>query len=124
MISPAAQAAVTVLFGALAGGLTNTVAIWMLFHPYEPPRLFGRRLHGFQGAVPKNRERIARVVGRTVGDRLLTGDDLASAVAAPAFRQTFDEQLDHFLQEVLHRERGSLVELLPADIVPEIQGQQ
>ena len=31
-------AAAMVFFGALAGGLTNAIAIWMLFHPYEPRR--------------------------------------------------------------------------------------
>jgi len=35
---------VSVAFGAIAGGLTNAVAVWMLFHPYEPPRLLGRRI--------------------------------------------------------------------------------
>jgi uncharacterized membrane protein YheB (UPF0754 family) len=28
-----------ILFGALAGGLTNTLAIWMLFHPHRPLRV-------------------------------------------------------------------------------------
>ncbi|MEJ2215713.1 MAG: DUF445 family protein [Gemmatimonadota bacterium] len=121
MISTAAQAAITVLFGAVAGGVTNTVAIWMLFHPYEPPRFFRWKLRGLQGAVPKNRDRLARVVGRTVGDRLLTGDDLAAAVAEPTFRRTFDEQLDRFLAEVLDRERGPLVELLPVEAVPQVR---
>ena len=46
------QAILTVVFGALAGGLTNTVAVWMLFHPYEPPRIFGRSISFFQGAIP------------------------------------------------------------------------
>jgi uncharacterized membrane protein YheB (UPF0754 family) len=121
VISTAAQAAITVLFGAVAGGVTNTVAIWMLFHPYEPPRFFRWKLRGLQGAVPKNRDRLARVVGRTVGDRLLTGDDLAAAVAEPTFRRTFDEQLDRFLAEVLDRERGPLVELLPVEAVPQVR---
>ena len=31
----------TIAFGAIAGGSTNAIAVWMLFHPYEPPRLFG-----------------------------------------------------------------------------------
>ena len=31
------RALITVFFGAMAGGLTNSIAIWMLFHPYEPP---------------------------------------------------------------------------------------
>ena len=50
------RALVTIGFGALAGGLTNSVAIWMLFHPYEPPKLFGRwRIQFFQGAVGAKR---------------------------------------------------------------------
>ena len=49
------QALVTIGLGALAGGVTNQVAIWMLFHPYVPPKLFGRWRIGFlQGAIPKN----------------------------------------------------------------------
>ena len=30
------QALVTIGVGAISGGITNAVAIWMLFHPYEP----------------------------------------------------------------------------------------
>ena len=61
------QALLTIVFGAMAGGITNSVAIWMLFHPYEPPILFGRTLRFFQGAIPKNQARLAAAVGRTVG---------------------------------------------------------
>ena len=117
-MSPALEAAITVGFGALAGGLTNTVAIWMLFHPYEPPRLGRLRLGFLQGAIPKNRERLARAMGRTVGERLLTGDDLAKALTEPAFRDAFDERLAAFLSAALERERGSLVEELPDGLRP------
>jgi uncharacterized membrane-anchored protein YjiN (DUF445 family) len=115
------EAALTVAFGSLAGGLTNTVAIWMLFHPYEPPRVRGRAVRWLQGAIPKNRERLARAMGRTVGERLLTGDDLARALAEPAFRDAFDERLDHFVHAALERERGSLRELLPTPVLEELQ---
>ena len=115
-------AIVTVLFGALAGGLTNTIAIWMLFHPYEPPLLFGRwRLNWLQGAVPKNQARLAAAIGRTVGNRLLTAEDLTRILSAEEFRGAFDERLAIFLDEVLHRERGSVREMLPPDVVPEVE---
>ena len=62
------QALITIGLGALAGGVTNQIAIWMLFHPYEPPKLFGRwRLPFLQGAIPKNQPRLAAAIGRTVG---------------------------------------------------------
>ena len=116
-------ALVTIAFGALAGGLTNTIAIWMLFHPYRPPKLFGRwELSWLQGAVPKNQERLAAAIGRTVGNRLLTADDLTRILSAEEFRHAFDERLAIFLDEILHRERGSLRDLLPAEVVPEVEG--
>jgi uncharacterized membrane protein YheB (UPF0754 family) len=60
-----------------------------------------------QGAIPKNRERLAAAMGRAVGERLLTGEDLAAAVAEPGFREAFDERLDTFLRAALEQERGT-----------------
>jgi uncharacterized membrane protein YheB (UPF0754 family) len=115
------QAILTIAFGALAGGLTNTVAVWMLFHPYEPPRVMGRRLTLFQGAIPKNQARLAAAVGRTVGNRLLTEEDLTRTFADQEFRGAFDDRLSHFLSAVLERERGSIREMLPPDVMAELQ---
>jgi uncharacterized membrane protein YheB (UPF0754 family) len=115
-------AVVTIVFGALAGGLTNTIAIWMLFHPYTPPRLFGRwPINWLQGAVPKNQARLAAAIGRTVGNRLLTAEDLTRILSAEEFRSAFDERLAIFLDEVLHKERGSLRDILPPEVVPEVE---
>jgi uncharacterized membrane protein YheB (UPF0754 family) len=114
------QAAITVAFASLAGGVTNSLAIWMLFHPYEPPTVGKRRIRILQGAIPKNRERLAAAMGRAVGERLLTGDDLAAALTEPAFRKAFDERLDAFLLAALEEERGSLRELLPPALVDEV----
>lgn len=108
---------VKVAFGALAGGLTNTIAVWMLFHPYEPPRLFGRWRIGFlHGAVPKNQPRLAAAIGRTVGNRLLTPEDLTRTFANVEFRKAFDDRLADFIEEMLRTERGSLRDLIPATV--------
>lgn len=111
----------TIVFGALAGGLTNTIAIWMLFHPYEPPRLFGRwTLHFLQGAVPKNQPRLAAAIGKTVGNRLLTPEDLTNTFADEAFRRAFDDRLADFLDGMLNTERGPIRELVPADVMQDV----
>lgn len=115
------EAAIAVVFASLAGGLTNGIAIWMLFHPYDPPRLFGRPVRLLQGAIPKNRERLAAAMGRTVGERLLTGDDLARALSEPAFRHAFEERLDAFLRAALEEQRGTLEEVLPPELFPHIR---
>ncbi len=115
------RALVTIMFGALAGGLTNSVAVWMLFHPYVPPRLGRLRLAFLHGAIPKNQERLAAAVGRTVGDRLLTRDDLATILSDQEFRSAFDERLEAFLREVLERERGPLKQILGPDLVAQAE---
>lgn len=103
-----------IAFGALAGGLTNTIAVWMLFHPYEPPRVLGRWTVPFlHGAIPKNQPRLAAAIGRTVGNRLLTPEDLTRTFANVDFRRAFDARLADFLDEVLQTERGALQELIP-----------
>jgi uncharacterized membrane protein YheB (UPF0754 family) len=103
----------TVAFGAIAGGTTNAIAVWMLFHPYEPPRVFGRRLGRLQGAIPKNKARLATAMGRTVGTKLLTPEDLTRTLSEPSFRAAFDERLNVFLASVFDERRGALAELLP-----------
>jgi len=115
------QALITIGLGALAGGVTNQIAIWMLFHPYEPPKLFGRwRIRFLQGAIPKNQPRLAAAIGRTVGNRLLTPEDLTGTFAEREFRNAFDERLAHVIDEILNRERGSLRSLVPAPLMADI----
>lgn len=115
------RALLTILGGAIAGGVTNTVAVWMLFHPYEPPRIGRFRLRLLHGAIPKNQGRLAEAVGRTVGNRLLTQEDLTGILANEEFRRAFDERLEEFLLGLLETERGSLREILPGDVVTEIE---
>ena len=114
-------ALISIAFGALAGGITNAIAIWMLFHPYLPPKVGPWTLRGIQGAVPKNQARLAAAIGRTVGGRLLTEEDLTRTFAREEFRTAFDERLKAFLDEALHRERGSLREMLPTSALPELE---
>lgn len=121
MIASVWQTALTIAFGALAGGLTNSLAIWMVFHPYTPPRLFGRRLRFLQGAIPKNKARLAAAIGRAVGTRLLTGEDLARTLRQPPMRAAFDERLAAFLRAALDRPRGALAEELAPTLVDELR---
>jgi uncharacterized membrane protein YheB (UPF0754 family) len=119
--SELAQFLLTVAIATLAGGITNAVAVWMLFHPYRPPELFGRPVRWLQGAVPKNQARLASAMGRTVGTKLLTPDDLAGTLAEPAFRAAFDERLSAFLTSVFEERRGALSELLPEPVLAPVR---
>lgn len=98
-------AGVTILGGALSGGITNAIAIWMLFRPHEPTGFGPFRL---QGAIPKNKARLARSIGKTVGEKLLTSEDLAERLAAPPVRAAFDDAIGRAVRELLEKEHGSL----------------
>ena len=115
------RALLTVAFGALAGGLTNRVAIWMLFHPYRPARFLGIELPWLQGAVPKNRERLARSIGRTVGTTLLTPGDLAEALSAGRLQEAFESRLREILRERAERPLPAPAELLPGAALAEVR---
>ena len=110
--------AVTIGVGALSGGITNAVAIWMLFHPYEP---WGFGPFRLQGAIPKNKARLATSIGKTVAERLLTREDLAARLSAPSVREAFRGALDRLLDNVLERERGPLREQLSPDLVRAVE---
>ncbi len=112
------RALVTIGFGAMAGGLTNAVAIWMLFHPYEPRGMWFFKLHG---AIPKNKARLAKTIGRTVGQRLLSTEDLAGQLSAPGVKEAFDHAVAGFVTSLLEDERGSLRDELPDGFLSEVE---
>lgn len=106
------SAAVTIGVGALSGGITNAVAVWMLFHPHEPVRIWPFTFHG---AIPKNKARLAKSVGKTVGQRLLTPEDLSRRLDDPTLRAGFDAAVGGALRNLLDREHGPLIESLGAE---------
>jgi len=84
---------VTPLVGAVIGWCTNWIAIKMLFRPRTEKRLFGRKLPFTPGLIPKERTRLAKALGGTLGANVLTPDVLAGAIASPAVKEKIGEVL-------------------------------
>jgi uncharacterized membrane protein YheB (UPF0754 family) len=108
------QGLVTVGVGAISGGITNAVAVWMLFHPYE-------RRFWLQGAIPKSKARLAKSIGKTVGQRLLTEADLARQLGAPGVREAFERAIAGVLDRALNTPRGALKDELPPALLTEVE---
>jgi len=66
----------TGLVGALIGYVTNWLAIKMLFRPYKEVRIKGIKIPFTPGLIPKEKARIARSVGKGIGDHLLTEETI------------------------------------------------
>src|SRR5438105_7695520 len=108
------QLAVHVIVGTVAGGLSDTVAVWMLFNPKQ-------KRFGFQGAIPKNQARLAKSLGRTVGERLLTPGDLQSELARPELLAAFQARLEDVIATIL-TSRDPLIDKVPPAVVTALEG--
>jgi len=108
------QFGIHVFIGMMAGGLSDTVAVWMLFNPKQ-------RRFGFQGAIPKNQARLAKNLGRTVGERLLTPGDLQSELGRPELRAAFEARLEDVISTIL-TSREPLIDKVPPPVVAALEG--
>lgn len=69
------------------GGVTNYLAIRMLFHPRRELRLWGKRLPFTPGLIPKRQPEIADALGQVVGEHLVTSEGLRRVWEHPEFRR-------------------------------------
>lgn len=65
-----------VLVGALIGGVTNSIAIKMLFRPYKAIYIGRWRVPFTPGLIPKRRSELAEQLGKLVVNHLLTAEGL------------------------------------------------
>ncbi|QKD84114.1 DUF445 domain-containing protein [Thermoleptolyngbya sichuanensis A183] len=64
------------ILGGIIGYFTNDIAIKMLFRPYKPIHLGGRRLPFTPGLIPANQERLAQRISNAILGSLLTPEEL------------------------------------------------
>jgi uncharacterized membrane protein YheB (UPF0754 family) len=83
------------LVGAVIGYFTNWLAIKMLFKPYEEKRIFGFKLPFTPGLIPKERGRIAKSVGETVGTHLVTGEEIKKALSGEKMSKQLQIWIDN-----------------------------
>lgn len=74
------------IIGALIGGVTNFLAIKMLFRPYNPIYIWGKRVPFTPGLIPKRRSELANQMGKTVVEHLLTAESIQQKIMTPQFR--------------------------------------
>ncbi|MFQ5693376.1 MAG: DUF445 domain-containing protein [Nitrospinota bacterium] len=89
------------LVGALIGYGTNSLAIWMLFHPYRQVRLLGRPLPFTPGLIPRERRRIAETVAESIERELLSGRELVELLKESALKRHVVRAIDTMVDEKL-----------------------
>lgn len=82
------------LVGAVIGYITNWLAIKMLFRPHNELRIGKFKVPFTPGLIPKEKSRIAKSVGETIGQHLLTKETILKSLCS----ESMNEQLDSWVQ--------------------------
>ncbi len=91
---------ITVAIAALIGGMTNYLAIKMLFHPRKPIHIGRWKVWFTPGIIPKRKSEIARSLGRVVSDYLVTTEGLTSVLKKPQFKAQIEDKLRQWISRL------------------------
>ena len=103
-----------IVVATVHGYLAAWLAIWMLFHPYNPVKFLGLTIWP-QGMIPRHRERLAQSIGNAVGNELVSQDTVFNALFETGF---FNRKIETFVNaytnELLATVYPSFIEALPS----------
>ncbi|MEI2663638.1 DUF445 domain-containing protein [Rossellomorea sp. LJF3] len=94
-----------VIVGALIGGVTNSLAIKMLFRPYRAYYIGKFKVPFTPGLIPKRRGELAEQLGKMVVDHLITPESLQKKVMNEDFQKDVTLWLSEELQPVFTSDR-------------------
>lgn len=90
---------VPILVGAVIGYITNWLAIKMLFRPYTEKRFLGIPIPFTPGLIPKEMNRIAKSIGDTIGEYLLSPEIVSNALSG----EDTKGQIDNWMEGVIEK---------------------
>ncbi|MEJ7525726.1 DUF445 domain-containing protein [Staphylococcus lugdunensis] len=96
-----------VVIGAIIGGITNIIAIRMLFHPYRPHYFLKIRIPFTPGLIPKRRGEIATKIGQVIEEHLLTEKLIRQKLMQPETKQSIQDMIQHQISR-LRKDRVTL----------------
>lgn len=86
--------------GAIIGAVTNEIAIKMLFRPYKPWYLFGKKLPFTPGVIPAQRHQIAKNIAETFEKNLLSGQDFHKFITGDQVHGIINNKVDQMLDSL------------------------
>ena len=93
------------LTGAIIGGITNSIAIKMLFRPLNSIKIGGFTLPFTPGVIPKERERIASKIGEVISEELLNEEVLRSWLLKEEILKSIEKSVDEYLEKQSHNNK-------------------
>ncbi|MBM0064103.1 DUF445 domain-containing protein [Alkalicoccobacillus gibsonii] len=93
-----------VIVGAALGGITNALAIRMLFKPHQAYYIGKWKVPFTPGLIPKRHKEIAVQLGEMVGTYLLTAEGLEKQIKQSAFKQGVSDWLEAEATKLINSE--------------------
>jgi uncharacterized membrane protein YheB (UPF0754 family) len=103
-----------VLVATLHGFGAAWLAIWMLFHPYQPIKISGITVWP-QGMIPRHRAKLAESIGNAVGNELVSQQTVVDALFETSFFQNKIESfVGSYTSNLLAKVYPSFIDALPS----------
>lgn len=88
------------LIGAGIGYVTNWIAVKMMFRPLKPVKIGKWNLPFTPGIIPRNKERIAKSIGDSISDYLLTEEVLRNSLLSETAKDSIKNKLIESLNKL------------------------
>ena len=98
------------LIGAGIGYVTNWIAVKMMFRPLKPVKIGKLTVPFTPGILPKNKERIAKAIGNTISNNLLTENTLAESLLSEEKQKLIRESIERKIYEISNEEEITIKE--------------
>jgi uncharacterized membrane protein YheB (UPF0754 family) len=103
-----------IVIATLHGFGAAWLAIWMLFHPYQPVKLFGLTVWP-QGMIPRHRAKLAESIGKAVGNELVSQQTVFDALFETSFfKRKVEDFVEAHTKNLLGRVYPSFIDALPS----------
>lgn len=103
-----------VVVTAIHGFGAAWLAIWMLFHPYKPVKVFGVTVWP-QGMIPRHREKLAESIGNAVGNELVSQETVFDALFETSFfHRKIEDFVGNYTSDLLATVYPSFIDALPS----------
>ena len=90
--------------GAVIGYITNDIAIRMLFRPRTAKYFFGKRIPFTPGIIPKEKNRIASAIGKSISENLMNKEVLEKNLLSDEMLEKIRFAIDEFFYTQLNND--------------------
>lgn len=97
-MSPVVIVIIMIGIGALIGGVTNSLAIKMLFRPHEAKYIGAFKIPFTPGLIPKRKDELAKQLGKMVVEHLITVEGVQNKL----FHDDFKTQVENWLAKEIN----------------------